>query len=310
VDNHIKIGTRASKLALWQAYFIEEKLKKAGATTEIVKIETKGDQILDRALSKIGSKGLFTQELEDSLFNGTIDIAVHSAKDLPSSFDEGLEILAFSKREKANDVLVSNRKINLSENLTIGTSSTRRVALLRHYYPHLNIVDMRGNLQTRYQKMQNGTCDAMVLAFAGVHRMALDQSIQHVFDKEQFIPPVGQGCVAIQISKETISDHKKTLLRNTLNNSETEKELLAERSFLKKIEGGCSIPVFAHATYKENITSIRAGIISLDGNKLIEVDGSCLTSEEVKLGKTLAEELLEKGGYEILTQIKSQLNQS
>ena len=306
---HIKIGTRASKLALWQAYFVEEQLQKAGATTEIVKIETKGDKILDRALSKIGSKGLFTEELEQSLFEGTIDIAVHSAKDLPSSFDEGLEIIAFSEREKANDVLVSDKEIDLSKNLTIGTSSTRRVALLKHHYPHVNIVDMRGNLQTRYEKMRNGTCDAMMLAYAGVHRMEMDNTIQHIFDKDEFVPPVGQGSVAIQVATDTISKAKFDLVREAINHPKTEKALLAERAFLRKLEGGCSIPVFAHANYQENITSMMAGIVSLDGNTLIEVDGSCLETEEEKLGTTLAEELLEKGGEKILKEIKSQLNQ-
>lgn len=307
MSNHIKIGTRASKLALWQAYHIEDLLHKQGVTTEIIKIETKGDKILDRALSKIGSKGLFTEELEDSLYNGTIDIAVHSAKDLPSTMDERLSILAFTDREKANDVLVSDKEIDIEEKLTIGTSSTRRVALLKHLYPQHNIVDMRGNLQTRYQKMRDGACDAMLLAFAGVHRMEMDQTIKHIFPVDNFTPPVGQGTVAIQIATNTLTNEKKAIIKQTCNNPDIEKSILAERAFLRKLDGGCSIPIFGHATLNKNIISMNAGIISLDGEALIEVDGTCLAEDAEKLGTALADELLEKGGDKILYEIKRTL---
>jgi hydroxymethylbilane synthase len=307
MSKHIKIGTRASKLALWQAYHIQSLLEGKGLTTEIVKIETKGDKILDRALSKIGSKGVFTEELEEALYNGLIDIAVHSAKDLPSTMDARLSIVAFTEREKANDVLVSDKEINLEEKLVIGTSSTRRVALLRHYYPQHEIVDMRGNLQTRFGKMRDGACDAMLLAFAGVHRMEMDESIKHLFDLDEFTPPVGQGTVAIQIAHNTLSAEKIAIIRSACNDDDTEKAVLAERSFLRKLEGGCSIPVFGHATHCKGTVSMQAGIISLDGEALIEVDGVCEAQDAEKLGVALAEELFEKGGDKILKEIKANL---
>ena len=177
---HIRIGTRSSRLAVWQAEHIQSLLQEGGLTSELVLIETKGDLVLDRSLAKIGSKGVFTQELEDQLRTGAIDIAVHSAKDLPSNLPSDLHIIAFTEREPANDVLVS-RNTNLSltsgEAFRIGTSSTRRVAMLKHYCPHLTTVDMRGNLQTRLRKLDEGQCDALLLAYAGVHRMGYDDLI-------------------------------------------------------------------------------------------------------------------------------------
>lgn len=307
MSKHIKIGTRASKLALWQAYHIQDLLEAKGLSTEIVKIETKGDKILDRALSKIGSKGVFTEELEEGLYSGAIDIAVHSAKDLPSTMDARLSIVAFTEREKANDVLVSDQAVDINKKLVIGTSSTRRVALLKHYYPQHQIVDMRGNLQTRFAKMRDGACDAMLLAFAGVHRMEMDKSIKHLFDLGEFTPPVGQGTVAIQIAHDTLSEEKKEIIRAACNDDDTEKAVLAERSFLRKLEGGCSIPVFGHAVYSKGMISMDAGIISLDGEALIEVDGVCEAQDAEKLGTALAEELLEKGGDKILKGIKENL---
>ena len=303
----IKIGTRASKLALWQAYHIQNLLESEGLITEIVKIETKGDKILDRALSKIGSKGVFTEELEQALYDGSIDIAVHSAKDLPSTMDSRLSIIAFTAREKANDVLVSHKDVNIEDKLIIGTSSTRRVALLKHFYPQHEIVDMRGNLQTRFGKMKNGDCDAMILAFAGVHRMEMDESIRHTFLLEEFTPPVGQGTVAIQIAHTTLSQEKTKIIREACNENNTEKAVLAERSFLRKLEGGCSIPAFGHATHTKSLITMQAGLISLDGEVLIEVDGACTAEDAEKLGTALAEELLEKGGDKILKEIRAAL---
>ncbi|TAE98921.1 MAG: hydroxymethylbilane synthase, partial [Runella slithyformis] len=220
---HIKIGTRGSKLALWQAYYVQEKLENGGLSTEIVLIDTKGDQILDRSLSKIGSKGVFTQELEDQLRDGRIDIAVHSAKDLQSELDNDLELIAFTEREKANDVLVSFKKESNLNNpttqistLTIGTSSTRRVALLKHFYPHVKTVDMRGNLQTRLRKLEEGQCDALLLAYAGVHRMEYDSLITEHLSLSQFTPAVGQGSVAIECC-QNMEAAKKARVRALLN---------------------------------------------------------------------------------------------
>lgn len=294
----IKIGTRGSKLALWQASHVEERLKKAGFKTEIKIIDTKGDKVLNKSLSKIGSKGVFTEELEQQLLDGCIDIAVHSAKDLQSDLGENFELVAFMEREKSNDVLVSLRKLSLSDKIVIGTSSTRRIAMLKAYYPEAKIVDMRGNLQTRIAKMERGDCDALLLAYAGVHRMNYDELIQEVIDTKEFTPAVGQGSIAIEVSTR-MDKEKKTLIRQACNHLETEKCILAERSFLKEVNGGCSIPVFGLATHsKNNEIELNVGIISLDGMsvKRIKKKGE----NPLELGELIGKELLAIGGKEIL----------
>jgi hydroxymethylbilane synthase len=236
---HIKIGTRGSKLALWQAYYVEDLLQKGGVETEIVIIETKGDQILDRSLSKIGSKGVFTQELEDQLISGDIDIAVHSAKDLQSQLDDAFELIAFTEREKANDVLVSHDtslSLKSGESFVVGTSSTRRVAVLKHFYPHIKTVDMRGNLQTRLRKLEEGQCDALLLAYAGVHRMEYDDKIAEHLLLDEFTPAVGQGSVAIECAV-TLSDDKKDIIKR-LAESPVDRNLPPYRKgFFEKVTG-------------------------------------------------------------------------
>ncbi len=304
----IRIGTRSSKLALWQAYYIQDKLEAQGLQTELVTFETKGDKILDRALSKIGSKGLFTEELEQALHDGTIDIAVHSAKDMPSTLPEGLPLIAFTEREIACDVLVSkNKNLDLSANPVIGTSSTRRVALLKHYYPNVGVTNMRGNLQTRFKKMEDGVCDALLLAYAGVHRMEMDEYIVHKFPLDQFTPPVGQGTVAVQACPAQLGEEKVNIIRECCNHSETETRLLAERAFLKTLEGGCSVPVFAMATLEENQVSISGGIVSLDGKTLLKEVAQGPSSQAASLGEELAKSLLSQGGDKMLEEIKKQL---
>lgn len=305
----VKIGTRGSKLALWQAYFIEQKLRSAGLETEIVIIETKGDKILDRSLSKIGSKGVFTEELEEQLLSGKIDIAVHSAKDLQSDLGENFKILAFTEREKINDVLVSlssDLRMSADAEFTVGTSSTRRVAMLRAYYPNVNIVDMRGNLQTRIKKMEDGVCDALLLAYAGIHRMEQESLIVHSFDENEFTPAVGQGTVAIESSVD-IEPEKAAIIRKTCNDPVTETCLLTERAFLKKLQGGCSIPVFGNARADGDTITFTAGIISLDGSEIIREITNGPSDRPEELGVKTAELVLEQGGDKILEKIKSEL---
>lgn len=302
----IKIGTRASKLALWQAYHVKDLLTQAGLDSQIIEIITKGDKILDRSLSKIGSKGLFTEEIEEQLLNGRIDIAVHSAKDLQSDLGEHFEILAFLEREKANDVLLSDKKIDLNSKLIVGTSSTRRVAMLKANYPHWNLVDMRGNLQTRIQKLKNGDCDAIMLAYAGVHRMEYNSMIKHEFDASVFVPPVGQGSVAIEVSK-SLDLNLKAKLKSILNHNDTELCLMLERAYLKQMQGGCSIPSYAHASLASGKIHVIAGIMSLNGEQNVKVeDYYDLNSEVEKIGTELANRILDMGGKEILNQIKQQ----
>jgi hydroxymethylbilane synthase len=311
----LKIGTRGSQLALWQAHFVEKQLQSKGIDTQIVIIETKGDKILDKPLAKIGSKGVFTEELEQKLYTNEIDLAVHSAKDMPSTLPEGLELIAFTKRELPNDVLVSyDKNVSLEigkidKTLRIGTSSTRRVAMLKHYYPHVEAVEVRGNLQTRFRKLKEGEADALLLAYAGVHRLGHEPEIVQMLDLQQFTPAVGQGSIAVEISNK-MPETIKELLKNTLNDAETSVCLLAERAFLATLQGGCSIPVFALATLQNSQTDnpqlhIIGGIISLDGSELIRKEILGYTQNSEILGVSLANHLLEASGERILREIRN-----
>ena len=308
---HIRIGTRSSKLARWQAEYIQASLKAGGVSSELVFIETKGDLILDRSLSKIGSKGLFTQELEDQLRDGRIDIAVHSAKDLPSALPPDLSIIAFTERERANDVLVSrDSTLSLSNDqpFRIGTSSTRRVALLRHYCPHLTTVDMRGNLQTRIRKLDVGHCDALLLAYAGVHRMGYDDLIAEHLSVHEFTPAVGQGSIAIEAAASFLENPLHDTVTQLINHEPTAVCLRAERTFLARLEGGCSIPSFALAQWTDEQTvSLSGGLVSLDGSQLLRETFSGPPAESHLLGHSLAEAILERGGDPILQTIRQQL---
>lgn len=307
----IRIGTRGSKLALWQAYHVQDLLKKQGLESEIVIIETKGDKILDVSIAKIGSKGVFTEELEDQLASGAIDIAVHSAKDMQSSLPEGFELIAFTEREKVNDIILSHKKdidyTNPSKPLLLGTSSTRRVATLKHFYPHIQTVEVRGNLQTRIAKMESGVCDALLLAYAGAHRMGYDEMIIEELSLDEFTPAVGQGSVAIEASAKLDSAIKAQIIA-ACHHEETGYRLEAERAYLRVLEGGCSIPVFGLAHVVNGELVLKGGIVSLDGKqRIIEQTRGALIDAQ-KIGESLAKTILESGGKEILTDIKRKLN--
>lgn len=308
MNKTIRIGTRASTLALWQAHHVAELIKPSGYTTEIVPIETQGDKILNVTISKIGSKGVFTEELENKLLDGSIDIAVHSAKDLASDLHDDLELIALTERELANDVLVSHKKtLNLvSDNVTVGTSSTRRVAFLKHFYPQVKAVSVRGNIQTRVKKMQDGECDALLLAFAGIHRLGFDELIVEKMETSYFVPAVGQGSIAVECHKK-LSFHKKEVIQRWVNHIETEDCIRTERAFLKTLHGGCSIPAFGYAQYDGNLIELKAGIISLDGQQVIKAKRSATVAESKALGKKVALEILQNGGDKILTEIKANI---
>ena len=305
----LTIGTRKSKLAMWQAETVARFLNEGGFQTTIKGMETIGDKVLDTTIAKIGSKGVFTEELEEQLASGQTDIAVHSAKDMQSSLPDGFEIIAFSEREKVNDVLVSTDSgLDIgdpSQRIRIGTSSVRRVALLRHYYPHLQTVEMRGNLQTRLQKMKDGACEALMLAYAGVKRMGYDEMIVKVFSESEFIPPVGQGCIAIEAAKG-LSAEKREKIRTCLNHPDSEACLLAERAFLKRLEGGCSIPAFALAKVSGEEIVLQGGLASLDGRTILRRTFTGTRADAVGLGSELGEAILAAGGAEILTEIRRQ----
>lgn len=306
----IRIGTRGSQLALWQTHYVADLLKHGGFETEIVKIETKGDKKQDVTIAEIGTRGVFTEEIEEQLKQGNIDIAVHSAKDMQSELSSDFELIAFTKREKENDVLVSLRKdIDLEKEhpWVLGTSSARRKAMLRHYYPHVKVVEMRGNLQTRMAKMEAGACDAMLLAYAGVYRMDFTEHIIKELSIEQFIPAVGQGSITIEALR-SLSMEKKEKVRQLVNHTETEVRLLAERAFLKTLRGGCSVPVFALAQLEGEDLVIKGGVISLDGRDVIQELIRGKPAEAVSLGEKLAQAILHKGGGTILEEIKRNQN--
>ncbi len=301
----IKLGTRSSKLALWQAIEVKKMLEKVGLEVEIVKIETKGDKILSKSFAKIGSKGLFTEELEEKLQSGEIDIVQHSAKDLQATLPTGLELIAFTEREKANDVLISfdeGFKLKNAKNHIVATSSTRRVAMLKQYFPNVLTTDMRGNLQTRFKKLEEGNADAMILAYAGVHRMGYNKYIAEVLDLEIFTPAVGQGSIAIECA-ESLNTEIKNTIRMACNHQPTENCLLAEREFLKTLQGGCSIPVFGHAINLENNQiQLSGGIISLDGTE--QIRHKIIGENPEKLGIEMGNYILGNGGKEILEGIR------
>jgi hydroxymethylbilane synthase len=301
----IRIGTRGSKLALWQADHIASLIKPSGYQTEIIPIETRGDKILDVSIAKIGSKGVFTEEIEEKLLDGSIDIAVHSAKDLASTLHDELELIAFTERELPNDVILSfDKNFKLTNSgIKVGTSSTRRVAFLKHYYPQAEAVSIRGNLQTRISKLQAGECDALILAFAGVHRMGYDNLIIDKIETSYFVPPVGQGSIAIECHKK-LSFEKKEIIERWVNHVPTEDCIRTERAFLKTLEGGCSIPSFGYAWLEGNIVTLKAGIISLDGQQLIKIKESASVEDGKELGKKVAQEALINGGSAILHDIR------
>lgn len=306
----IRIGTRASKLALWQAEHVANLLHQGGLETEVIPMDTLGDKILDVSISKIGSKGVFTEEIEQQLRAGTIDIGVHSAKDMPSQLPEGFELIAFTEREAPNDVLLSfDKNIRLSTKpLIVGTSSNRRLSTLKRYYPHVEAVPMRGNLQTRMAKMEAGHCQALLLAYAGVHRMGYNEFIVEHLSTDEFTPAVGQGSIAIEISGN-IASEKAALIKKYVNHAESEKRLLAERAFLRKLEGGCSIPAFALATLEGDNLTIKGGLISLDGKEAVQETLTGPKSEAAALGNKLGTLILNNGGEPILKSIKEGLHQ-
>ncbi len=303
----ITIGSRKSKLAMWQTETVAEYLNNAGMETQIHSMETIGDKNLDTSIAKIGSKGVFTAELEDQLATGLTDIAVHSAKDMQSQLPEGFTLIAFTEREKVNDVLVSSDKeidiTNSSRSLIVGTSSVRRRAFLKHHYPHVTVVEMRGNLQTRLKKMQAGDCDALMLAYAGVKRMGYGDMVIMEFDEQQFVPPVGQGCIAIEAAT-TLAPEKMEKIRACLNNKVSEVCLLAERAFLKKLEGGCSIPAFGYAVLDGAELILTAGLASLDGARILRITEEGSAQDPEKLGKRVGEYILNNGGREMLAEIR------
>ncbi len=308
VNPTIKIGTRGSKLALYQAFLVQEELQKHYPRTSFIIeiIKTKGDQILDVALSKIGDKGLFTKEMETALFNGEIDMAVHSLKDLPTKFPEGAKLGAVLKRGDIRDALISldGRKVkDLTSNDVIATSSLRRKAQLLRINPDFKIIEIRGNVNTRIRKMQEGYCDVMVMAGAGLQRLEMDEYISELFDPELMIPACSQGAIAVEIRE---NDPDTAQLVSKINHTESFTATEAERTFLGTLEGGCQIPVGSYTMIEGDKFKITGFISSIDGSKFLRESAEGALSDAVYLSAKLAKSLYNKGGAQILSEIRNE----
>lgn len=302
----IIIGSRGSKLALVQSNLVINELKKYYPEIEfkIKEIKTKGDKILDKTFDKIGGKGLFVKEIETALLKGEIDIAVHSMKDVPSEFPKGLEISAITKREDMRDVLITkeNRDFySLKKGAKIGTSSLRRGAQLKNLRNDIEIVPVRGNVQTRIKKIEELDLDAVILAAAGLNRLGLEDQISYCFNIMDVIPAVGQGALGIE-TREDDSFVKEMVSK--INDSPTSLAIKTERTFMKVLNGGCHVPIGAFAFIEEEKLKMVGTVASIDGEKQIKVSGEDKVSNYEQLGKRIAEEVLNRGGRDILNAIE------
>lgn len=303
----IKIGTRGSALALWQTKWVTAELKKFSPEleVEIEIIKTKGDKILDAPLSKIGDKGLFTKELEQALLSKQIDAAVHSLKDVPTKIPDGLIITAITKREDIRDVFISpiQKNIdfnNLPNNAKIATGSLRRKSQLLNWRTDLQIINIRGNLNTRFAKLDGSDWHGMILARAGVIRLGFEERISYIIPIDILLPAVGQGALGIEIRED--DDFAKQIF-NQLNHLETAAACISERALLRRLEGGCQIPIAALGKVENSTLFLKALIGSLDGKTIIRDEISGDLNQAEKLGITLAEKLLVQGGAKILDDI-------
>ena len=302
----IVIGSRGSELALWQSHFVKKELEKLNKhiSVEIRIIKTKGDKILDVALSKIGDKSLFTKELEIELLNKSIDIAVHSLKDLQTKIPAGLLLGAVSKRHAVEDVLIAKEKgttiYNIRENAVIATGSLRRKSQLLHMRPDIKVEEIRGNVPSRIDKFFKSKWNGIILARAGIERLKLHKFISSVIEKEDILPAVGQGALGIEVHE----DNKYVLeILNSLHDADTYSAVLAERELLRTLEGGCQVPIGAYAEVKTNGLYIDAYVGTIDGSFAFrsKLKGSKFNPE--KLGNKLAKNLIKAGAKEILNNI-------
>lgn len=303
----IHIGTRGSQLALWQANWVKHQLEglHRNLSVELQIIKTTGDKILDTPLAKVGGKGLFVKEIEDALLDHRVDLAVHSMKDMPVQVPQGLFIGAVPQREDPRDVYISKGGKTLSGlpiGARIGTSSLRRAAQIRSIRDDLVVVPLRGNVQTRLRKLDEGEVDATILAAAGIKRMALWDRVTEVFDPEKMLPAVGQGalCVEIRAGDPAILD-----LIAPLDHPETRTVVTAERAFLRRLEGGCQVPIAAHGSLLNGTIRLSGLVASLDGKKCHREMDSAPVTEAEHLGDRLAQTLLSHGAGHILEELKA-----
>lgn len=305
MKTNLIIGTRQSLLALWQSNYIAGRLREEypGCEVTLKKIVTKGDRILDVPLAKIGDKGLFTKEIEQELLDGTIDLAVHSLKDMPTVLPQGLCLTAITERANAGDAFVSNKYNSIEEmpkGSVLGTSSLRRRAQFLAKRPDLKIVDLRGNVDTRLKKLDEGQMDAIILAAAGLTRLGHEDRIKQIIPHDYCLPAVGQGALAIECRSDNFQVRQ---MLDFLNDTPTKQATDAERAFLGLLEGGCQVPIGVHADVKDGYLNMTAVIASLDGSTIIRDSAEGKAADAVETGRALGQKMLDNGGKEILAAI-------
>ncbi len=304
----IKIGTRGSKLALWQANWVKSALqaKYSSLPVKLITIKTTGDKIQDVPLAKIGGKGLFIKEIEAALLDDRVDIAVHSMKDMPSILPDGLCIGSIPEREAPQDVIISKngaRLAALESGARIGTGSLRRGAQLRHARPDITIVPLRGNLDTRFRKLETEKLDAIVVAAAGIKRLKLEHTITEYLDETIMLPAVGQGALCIEIRDNDSETHR---LVKALEHPETRVVVSGERAFLNRLEGSCQVPVAGHGKLNDRRFTLQGLVANLDGTTVISdtLSGEMALAEQI--GTALANRLLSMGADTILEKLKAE----
>lgn len=298
----LRLATRKSILAVTQSTWVKDRLEvlNQGLAVELVRITTKGDRILDVPLAKIGGKGLFVKEIEEALLAGEADFAVHSLKDVPAEVPEGLEVSVFPEREDARDAFISRNGSALAALPTgsrVGTSSLRRMAQLRSHRPDLEIISLRGNLDTRLRKLDAGEFDAILLAAAGLKRLGLDGRVTEFLDPEVMLPAVGQGALALEFRTD---DPVTRGILLPLHHQETAVCVASERAFLSRLEGGCQVPIGAHAVLDGDSLRLSGFVANEDGTWVIRREKMGPVSSPETMGTALADEILAEGGAEIL----------
>jgi hydroxymethylbilane synthase len=302
----IRIGTRASELALWQAHFVRDELaaRHPGIEVTIVRIKTTGDKILDVPLARVGGKGLFVKEIETALEEERVDIAVHSMKDVPTQLPAGLAIVAMGEREDPRDALISPAGLGLEglpQGGRLGTSSLRRQAQFHHLRPDLRIESLRGNVHTRLRKLREGRFDAIILAYAAIKRLGWAQEVpHHVIPAEVSLPAIGQGALGIEART---ADREVSGMIAFFNHAPTFTCVTAERALLHRLEGGCQVPIAANAVLEGDRLRLRALVASVDGKTLVRRERSGPAADPERLGVALAEEILDAGGRRILGEV-------
>ncbi|VEC01773.1 Porphobilinogen deaminase [Cedecea lapagei] len=305
LDNILRIATRQSPLALWQAHYVKQRLEAfhPELTVELVPMVTRGDVLLDTPLAKVGGKGLFVKELELAMLDGRADIAVHSLKDVPVEFPEGLGLVTICERDDPRDAFVSNHYQTLDELPTgsiVGTSSLRRQCQIAEQRPDLVIRSLRGNLGTRLGKLDKGEYDAIILAVAGLNRLEMQERIRYALPPEVSLPAVGQGAVGIECR---LDDERTQALLAPLNHHETAIRVSAERAMNMRLEGGCQVPIGSYAELKDNELWLRALVGAPDGSVMVRGERRGKPEDAVAMGVSLAEELLDNGAREILADV-------